>query len=323
MGKSKAPRPPNPYETAKAQTASNVDTAIANNTMQLHDQHTPYGSLTYDVTRTTNVGGKDVPSYASTVTLSPGEQYKLEKGTEAEKNLADLAVERTDFLKDHFTGGIQGDSLTPREDIPQTAELDRIGRTNYSRDRQRVEDALMERMQPQIDRDREALQDRLVNQGITLGSEAYSSAQDDLQRGINDARLGAILGAGQEQNRMAELEAMKAGFNNTASTQEFGMDADRFNMANALRQSDLSEQFALRNQPINEITALLSGSQVSMPNVATQTPQAMPNTDVAGLINSNYNQQLAGWQQRQQSRNSLLGGLFGLGGDAILGGMFG
>jgi hypothetical protein len=74
---------------------------------------------------------------------------------------------------------------------------------------------------------------------------------------------------------------------------------------------------AQRNQPINEISALLSGSQVSsrissMPNMPT-----IPTTDNAGIINQNYPEN-AGWQQSQAGMNSILGGLFGLGSSLIM-----
>jgi hypothetical protein len=75
------------------------------------------------------------------------------------------------------------------------------------------------------------------------------------------------------------------------------------------RQQGFSEALATRNQPINEITALLSGSQVSNPaTMSGATPQAqVGGVDYTGLVNNNYNQQVA-------SSNALMGGLFGLAG---------
>lgn len=72
------------------------------------------------------------------------------------------------------------------------------------------------------------------------------------------------------------------------------------------------------NMPINQITALLSGSQVQNPNVAMNTPAGIPTTDNAGLINSNYGQQLSAWQQKNQSRQGIMGGLFDLGAAGIM-----
>jgi hypothetical protein len=70
---------------------------------------------------------------------------------------------------------------------------------------------------------------------------------------------------------------------------------------------------AQRNQPITEITALLSGSQVSQPQLQGANIQPIPTTDNAGLINTNYQQKLANWQQQNAMGQSILGGLFGLG----------
>ena len=50
MCQPKAPTPPDPKDTAAAQTSTNIGTAIANNTMGMVDQYTPDGSLKYATT---------------------------------------------------------------------------------------------------------------------------------------------------------------------------------------------------------------------------------------------------------------------------------
>jgi hypothetical protein len=71
------------------------------------------------------------------------------------------------------------------------------------------------------------------------------------------------------------------------------------------RQQAYSEAVQNRNQPINEITALMSGSQVAAPQFQ-QTPQTgVGGVDYTGLVNQQYQSQL----QNAQSTN---GGLFGL-----------
>ncbi len=188
----------------------------------------------------------------------------------------------------------------------------------------------MQRLNPYLERDQEALRTSLVNQGIMQGSEAWKEGMDDFTRQANDARLGAILGAGQEQSRLTGLEAQRAGFENSATGQASAMDMADFDarmraagMTDAQRAAAMQEQFAFRNQPINEITALLSGSQVSQPNVAMAMPQGAATTDVAGLINQNYAQRYGNYQTQMAQRNNLLGGLFGLGAAGITGGFFG
>lgn len=130
-------------------------------------------------------------------------------------------------------------------------------------------------LDPRFERQRDDLETRLSNQGIKLGSAAYDRAMSEMRGSQSDAYNNlALQGRGQA---FSELQAQ-------------------------------------RNQPINEISALMSGSQVSMPNMAVNSPSAIPTTDNAGLINANYGQQLQAWQQDAANRGGALGGLFQLGG---------
>lgn len=123
-----------------------------------------------------------------------------------------------------------------------------------------------------------ALETQLSNQGIKSGSEAYSRAMEANSKSSNDAYDNLILsGHGQA----------------------------------------FQEGQAIRNQPINEIISLLSGSQVNQPQFGGFYQNNIPTTDNAGLINTNYNQRFGAWQQNQQNAQSLLGGLFGFGANML------
>ena len=50
MGKPSSPTPPNPYQTASAQTGTNVATSVANAYLGNVNQQTPTGSLNYNPT---------------------------------------------------------------------------------------------------------------------------------------------------------------------------------------------------------------------------------------------------------------------------------
>lgn len=139
------------------------------------------------------------------------------------------------------------------------------------------------RLDPRFAQEEDRLRARLANQGVTEGSEAWNREMASLGQTKNDAYNSlALQGRGQA----------------------------------------FSELLAQRNQPINEISALLSGSQVSNPSVSMMQPQGAATTDVAGLINANYNQRQANYQSQMANRQSLLGGLFGLGAGALTGGLF-
>lgn len=142
----------------------------------------------------------------------------------------------------------------------------------------RLMDLGRKRLDPVFQQQQDALNTRLANQGIGAGSEAYQRAQTQFGQQQNDAYNQLLLqGRGQA----------------------------------------VQEALTERNQPINEITALLSGSQVSQPQFSnTQQPQ-IPTTDNAGLINANYQQRANNAMAQYQANQGVLGGLFGLGGKII------
>ena len=71
---------------------------------------------------------------------------------------------------------------------------------NFSADRGRVEEALYGRINPQLARDRQALETRLQDQGIRYGSQAYNQAMDDWNRQSTDARLAVTQQAGRSSS---------------------------------------------------------------------------------------------------------------------------
>jgi hypothetical protein len=74
------------------------------------------------------------------------------------------------------------------------------------------------------------------------------------------------------------------------------------------------EMLTERNQPINEITALLSGSQVSMPQFNNVQTAGLAGVDYSGLVRDKYNADMAAYQQKVANNNAMMGGLFSLGG---------
>jgi hypothetical protein len=223
------------------------------------------------------------------------------------------------------------------------------GSNDYSADRTKVEQALMSRMAPQLADARQREIAALSNQGIKSGTEAFDRQMNLLGQNENDASMQAILAGGQEQSRLTGLEAGRAAFQNQAQAQQFGQNATRSQFSNdakqqmfqnnatrlgfnntaaqqgyqnrvGARKDYLSEQYASRNQPINEIGALLGTGQVQNPMAfAGQQPQ-IPTVDYAGLVNANYGQKMQNWQTKQQNNpmNGIMGGLFGLGSAGIM-----
>ena len=217
----------------------------------------------------------------------------------------------------------------------------------FSADRLRVEQAMYERMAPQLERDRQRMAAQLRDQGNLAGGEAYGAENELFNKKLTDARLGITAQGGQEQKLLNDMAAQRAGFQNAAQKQAFEQSQGRATFANAAQQQDftqqglraqflnqaqgqrmamaqakldaenkaraqfLSEQYAQRQAPINEITALMSGSQVQQPTWANTASSQIPTTDYAGLTNNRFSQDMANYQQSSQNFNQIMGGIFG------------
>lgn len=467
MGKPDPPTPPNPVDTARASTSTNVATSIANAFLNNTNQITPNGDINYDVTGNYQWNDPytglnvDIPTFTASQTLTPQQQAINDQNTAAKYNLAGMANAQSDRLSQWLANninisgapsagdpssitGIQappttfGDAGQQQTSVPGGPQLDygqgantggiqgQLGYTpgqvfgfgdagnvttnygpgDFSADRDKVQDSLMARINPQLAVEKNQLTQQLADQGIRYGSAAYTNAMDNYNRQSNDARFSAINQAGTEQQRMMDMAAQRAGFQNAAQQQlftqqqargtfyntaqnaqfgqnlqagtfanaaqqqqfteqasksqmfnaaagqqfgqnlqagqfansaqqnNFAQQAQRgefaqaglaaqvaqaqsgFNAQNMARNQFMNEQFAMRNQPINEISSLLSGSQINNPNFVNTPNNQIPTTDVAGLINTRFSQDEQNYQQESQQQQALMGGIFGM-----LGGM--
>ena len=381
MSKPDPPQPPNPYATAAAATGTNVGTAIANKYLNQVNQVTPQGSLTYNQTGNyqwsdpTTGQVYDIPSFTATQTPSAQQQAIQGQQEAAAYNLAGMANAQSGRVSSLLSTPFDPNSGGPARGDPnsilnaqkaatsfnaggpiqtQFGDAGAITKTygpedNFSADRQRVEDSLMQRMNPQLERERGNIEQRLADQGIRYGSQAYASAMDDYNRQANDARFAAVGQAGSEQQRMNQMAGSLAAFQNAAQGQQYQQELGRgtfanagqgqqftqnaaqaafgnaglaqqlaqaqsgFNASNTARNAYLQEQYAARNQPINEITSLMSGSQVQSPNWINTPGSQIATTDIGGLINQNFNQQMGNYQAQNQNWQSTMGGILGAG----------
>jgi hypothetical protein len=239
------PAPPDPMATAAAQQQMNNQTAINQQQLNMVDQVTPDGSLTY--TSTPGTGKDGLPHYTATTALSPGAQniYDINQGTKT--NIANIGRDQS---------GRIGDLLgTPLKlgNAETEARLMELGTS---------------RLAPQWARDEESMRTRLINSGIREGSDPWNTEMNRLQFGKNDA-LNQLMLTGRQ----------------TADT----------------------EMMAERNSPINEISALMSGSQVSNPTFQNTPQTQVGGVNYTGLVSDNYKNQIA-------ANNAQMGGMFGLAG---------
>ena len=254
MGSSPSPPPaPDPVATAAAQSKTNKETAVAQTGLNSTNQVTPYGNLTYSQSGTWADG---TPRFTATQTLSPEQQQLYQQYTSNQQGLGKL-------------GGQQIDKVSSILNTPY--DINASINTQQS-------DIQRKLLDPQWQQREEALQQSLANQGIGVGTQAY-----------------------------------------TNSLRDFGMQRDNsYNQALlASRGQAAQEALTQRNQPLNEITALMSGSQVQQPNFVGTPQTNIAPTDYMravgmqqeGLMN-NYNQQVG-------QQNAIYGALGSLGGAAL------
>jgi hypothetical protein len=152
---------------------------------------------------------------------------------------------------------------------------------------QSYQDAYMARLDPQIQQSREQTQQRLANQGIGLGSKAYDEAMRVQNQRENDLLLGA-------------------------TTQGFGVGSQA-------RQQALAEQAYLRNEPLNTLNAVRTGSQVQGPSYVNSAQQAnTAGADILGATQMGYNAQMGAANAQNAANNAMTQGLFSLGGAALM-----
>lgn len=267
---------PDPAETAKAQGAANLEAAIASGVLNNTNQITPYGNLIFDQIGSVKVGGKPVPRYRATTTLAPQQQQMLDLTNQA-------------GIKYGETANAQLGAVSDR--LAQPLDFSSLGASPVANEdtRRATADAMYARLNPQLDRDRMALETRLANQGITMGSEAWRSGFDDFSRQANDARLAVDARAGDEMSRM------------------FGLETGARNQA-------INEMVQQRQIPLNELAAMLTGSQVQAPSFVNTPQSQIAAPDIMGATYAGYNTAAQNAAANTQGLYSLLGaGAMGFG----------
>src|SRR6187399_2814862 len=250
--KSDPPAPPNPAQTAAAQTGTNVSTAVANSFLGNMNQITPDGMLRFDPTDTyswsdPSTGATyNLPRFTSTQLLSPAQQGIHDLGVQSKTNLAGLAANQSGMLRDVYGRPIDtsgGPSAGDPNALGGFNFSDTYGNADdFSSDRARVEEAMYQRLEPQLQRDRGQLEARLADQGIKIGSPAYQAAMDQFGRQLTDTRLG-ITEKGLAEQQAGFNQALQSGqFYNSAQGQDFQQAALRGQFGNQGLQQRLGQE---------------------------------------------------------------------------------
>ena len=271
MGKPKTPKQPDMVGAAKAQGDANVEAARLSGKMSNPNVINPYGSQTVTYK-------DDVPTV--TQSLSPEQQALFDQQNRLSQGLGSLA--------EGHLGNVANAIGTPYDasKLPPQAVAGQQGWDN-------AYNAIMQRNQPLLDREKSQLDTQLSNQGLFRGSEGWDNAQRDLAMKQNDFALGAQREAtGQQQA-------------------QFGMDTQA-------RQNALSQDAFLRSMPLNELNALRSGLQVNVPQFQGFQGQNVQAAPIMQGTQQGYQNALQNYGQQSANYNNMMSGLFGLGGAAMM-----
>lgn len=227
------------------------------------------------------LGDPDQPTI--TQTLSPDQQRILDLQNKAKIGLGEVAGQGTEALK-----GVVGTGVDFSGAPPQAGQSEDV--------RQRVLAGMMSRVNEDYGRQSDELNSQLVASGLRPGSKAYDDQMALLARKRTDANTQAELAA---QNAMAS---------------QFGLDTQA-------RKDAIAEMLMQRQVPLNEITALMSGSQVNNPFAVpgyAQNAQIAP-TNLYGAATDAGNYASDIYNVKAQQAGNLQSGLFSLGSSAIMG----
>lgn len=339
MGKPKAPPAPDYTAAAAQQGQANVNSAIASNRLNQVNQVRPEGSLTYSYGSPGDPNGgyydqqtgQWIPQVTATTKLSPEQQKLYDQQNGISISLNDLASKGIGYVADasaspidqsklpslasglgapaletnqfNLTGNVDPSKFQSSYDFSNVPGMPKA--EDFAGQRDQITNAMMERLQPYLDRQRDQMNTRLATQGITNGSEAWKWDQDTFNRGENDQRIAALLAGDQAQQNafnnamslrtqgvneaiaqgnMANTAAAgnfsqglaNANLLNSAQQQQFaqnlGTQGQLFNQGlasnqfqNQARQQAIQEADYFKNQPLNMLNALRTGNQVSMP----------------------------------------------------------
>lgn len=382
MGK-KTPTPPPAPDYAAAATAqgkANVDSALQSSYLSNPNIYSPYGNQTVTWEKDPN----DPLKTQATVrqTLTPAAQAALDAQQQVQLSESNLAQQGIDKAKGLLSTGFNYDgpkmqtSLGDVGGVQYGPAADKYGlakginAADYGQALQKADlsdvakapinggttaqQAIMQRLQPQIEQTRAATEQRLANQGIPVGSEAWNNEMrqqgqnfNDLysqaalkgidldmsanQQGFDQAMQNAgLYNTGLAQNFGQGLQgqqltnsaigqnfgqdATSTGLYNQAQNQAYNQNLQRFGAENAAQQADWQQQLAQYNQPLNQVTALMSGSQIQNPQFQAytgQNVQAAPvfqATQAQGqFAQDTYGQQMAAYNAKMGALGSVLG----------------
>lgn len=269
-GGGSAPPPPDYVGAAQETAKGNLEAARVATQANRVNQYTPYGSLIYS--RDPNAETPDM-GWSATTTLSPEQKQLLDIQNQTSIGMGNLQNQGLDYVKN---------MISQPFDTSQLAQTGINPSENYS-------DAIMRRLQPQLQMETKSFDQKMANSGIPVGSEAYMNAKRQFDMTQNDRLVAAQTGG-----------------------IDVGLRAN---------QQGFGQLGYMRNEPVNTLNAIRSGSQVTNPTFQSVPQQATTQgPDILGATQAGYNAQLGASNASNAASAANTGGLYQLGGTALMAG---
>ena len=298
-----SPSPPpavNFQQVGKDQTAANRETALLSAQIARPDVVTPYQTSRY-----LDIGKPGQDRFAITQELAPEYEQMRQREAGIQGGIQNLAAQRLGQIDPsaYTTQGLPTEpgAFSYQDTVGALPEFSTAGATYQlpefsglqnmsSQATDQFYQSALGRISPEFDRAEENLRTQLITSGLPVGSEAYNREIERFRQSKGDAlsqlatssmmqgqqfargQMGDILTGRQQQLAEIGAEFDVAGQQRSQLAQEARAERD---MQIQARDRAISEQLFQRQQPINELSALLT-AQVPFSSQATDRPILQP-----------------------------------------------
>lgn len=308
----------------------------------------------------TTAGDPDIATV--TQTLTPAAQAALENQQRVQQGLSNVGIKALGNVSDTMGTPFRSNlpdfqmSLGDQGPVDYGPSADRYGLARGELDLSGVakmpinagmtaQQAIMSRLGPQLEAQRASTFQNLRNQGVTEGSEAWNNAIRAQQQGENDLltqaqKEGLSLDMAANQQGYGQ-QLSSAGLYNQAVAQNYGQGLQSSGLYNQAQNQKFNQalqgaQFGNTavgqqyqrnlneyNQPLNNLTALMSGSQIQNPQFQQYAGQNIAPAPIANAttLAGNFAQNQYG--QNVAANNATTQGLFSIAGAGLGAGMGG
>lgn len=289
---------------------------------------------------------REIPIFTQTISLTPKGQSIFDANQDMQLALNTIGRDQLTRLNDTLGTPFTLATLPQTAQNPSAPSLNQVisqpgtiqltvGDADTTANRDAVTNSIIARLDYQLGVLKTQHIDRLANMGIFPGSEAYENEIRTFDFQFTDGHLQAILSGGQEQTRLFQIEHMKGKFKNEAldldfrqkmlvvdfsnrtSIQRFSILMQVADFINTFRERRLQELLTERNQPLNELSIMLHGGQISIPQYTGFKAGAISDTPLGQYVYQSAAIEQQQYQTKVKQQEAMIGGIAQLGGAVL------